>query len=349
MSGTKLKEFILNNRESLVEKIMAEQMQLMPELKVKYNTAVIEKIKSDIPYNLNYLAQALAVDETSIFSNYYNWLHTVLKERGIEAEFLKKHLQALKNVLKRELDQQEFNFIQNFLNQADLSFKESDSHYKSFIDADNLLAEEAEKYLSLLLEMKREEAVKYILDLVDQGITIEDIYLKIFQNVQYEIGRLWQLNQISIAQEHYATSVTQLAMSQLYPKIFTSFKKGKKALTTCIGDELHELGIRMVADLLELNGWDTVHLGSNTPAVEILKLIEEKKVDLLAVSITLPKQLEESRSLINSVRQNNKLRKVKILVGGRLFMQNKGLWQKIGADGFASNAKEAVKVADSIL
>lgn len=349
MSGTKLKEFILNNRESLVEKIMAEQMKLMPELKVKYKKAVIEKIKSDIPYNLNYLAQALAVDEESIFSNYYNWLHTVLKERGVEAEFLKKHLQALKNVLKRELGQQEFKFIQNFLNQADLSFKEADNHYKSFIDADNLLAEKAENYLSLLLEMKREEAVEYILDLVDQGITIEDIYLKIFQNVQYEIGRLWQLNQISIAQEHYATSVTQLAMSQLYPKIFTSFKKGKKALTTCIGDELHELGIRMVADLLELNGWDTVHLGSNTPAVEILKLIEDKNVDLLAVSITLPKQLEESRSLINSVRQNNKLSKVKILVGGRLFMQNKGLWQKIGADGFASNAKEAVKVADSIL
>src|SRR6056297_1875083 len=157
------------------------------------------------------------------------------------------------------------------------------------------------------MNMEREKAVSLILDLAESDILIEDIYLKIFQNVQYEIGRLWQLNQISIAQEHYGTSVTQLAMSQLYPNIFTSFQKGKKALTTCIGDELHELGIRMVADLLELNGWDTIHLGSNTPVLEILQIIEEKNIDVLAISVTLPNQLEESKSLISAVRENDGL------------------------------------------
>ncbi len=349
MSGTEVKEFILNNRESLVEKIMAEQLQFMPEFSDRYKPEMIEKIEIDTSDILNYLAQAVFIDEKSIISNYYNWLHSVLKERGIEQDFLKNHLRAAESVFKRELDQKNFNLIQKFLNEAELSLKDVDNHYSSFINNDNLLKEEAAEYLSLIIKMKREEAVKYILDLVEQGITIEDIYLKIFQIVQYEIGRLWQLNQISIAQEHYATSVTQLAMSQLYPKIFTSFKKGKRVLTTCIGDELHELGIRMVADLMELNGWDTIHLGANTPAVEILKLIEEKEIDVLAISVTLPRQLAETKTLINSVRQNEKFKEVKIMVGGRLFMQNSELWHKIGADGFASSAKEAVKVADSIL
>ena len=105
----------------------------------------------------------------------------------------------------------------------------------------------------------------------------------------------------------------------------------------------------MVADLLELNGWDTIHLGSNTPAGEILKLLEEKKINVLALSATTPNQLEETQSLIKAVRNNDKLSPVKIMVGGRLFIQNNGLWQKIGADTFASNAKEAVKAADAIL
>jgi len=105
----------------------------------------------------------------------------------------------------------------------------------------------------------------------------------------------------------------------------------------------------MVADLLELNGWDTIHLGSNTPVLEILQIIEEKNIDVLAISVTLPNQLEESKSLISAVRENDGLSRVKIMVGGRLFIQNNDLWQKIGADGFASDAKEAVKVADSIL
>jgi methanogenic corrinoid protein MtbC1 len=349
MSRAKIKEYILENRESLVEKIMAEQMELMPELKEKYNSAMIAKSKSDSSHYLNYLAQAVFIDEKKIFSNYYNWLHTVLKERGIGKDLLNKHLLAIKNVLKLELSQENFKLIENFVEEAELNLKKSNNHYQSFINEDNLLKQEAEKYLAFLLDMKREKAVKYIVDLVEQGTSIEDIYLKIFQVVQYEIGRLWQLNQISIAQEHYATSVTQLAMSQLYPKIFTSYKKGKKALTTCIGDELHELGIRMVADLLELNGWDTIHLGSNTPAAEILNILAEKEIDLLAISVTLPNQLEESKSLISAVRESDKFSELKIMVGGRLFLQSSDLWQKVGADGFAIDAKEAVKVAESIL
>lgn len=160
---------------------------------------------------------------------------------------------------------------------------------------------------------------------------------------------MWQLGQLSVAQEHYSTSVTQLAMSQLYPKIFSSFSKGKKALTTCIGDELHELGIRMVADLLELNGWDTIHLGSNTPISEIINLVKEENIDLLAISATLPNQLDQSKNLIKALRKNDELSELKIMVGGRLFIQSDELWRKIGADGFAVNAKEAVKVADSLL
>jgi len=349
MSRTKIKEYILENRESLVEKIINEQLQLMPETKDKYNSDIIDQTRNDTVHNLNYLAQAVYINEKYIFSNYYNWLNSVLSARGLDSEFSKKHLQAAAVVLESELSQKDFSIIKKFLNDAEHNLKKEDNSYSSFINEDNLLRKEAEHYLSLLLKMERDEAVEYILNLVNNGISIEDVYLKIFQNVQYEIGRLWQLNQISIAQEHYATSVTQLTMSQLYPQIFSSFRKGKKVLTTCIGDELHELGIRMVADLMELNGWDTIHLGANTPVGEILKLIEEKEVDILAISVTLPNQLEECKSLISAVRESDKFSKLKIMVGGRLFMQNSELWQIIGADAFASSAKEAVKVADSIL
>ncbi|MFW6252028.1 MAG: cobalamin B12-binding domain-containing protein [Halanaerobium sp.] len=349
MSRSELKKFILNNRERLVEKIMDEQLQLMPNLKTDYNSAVIKKSKSYTASNLNYLAQAVYIDEKNIFVNYYNWLYTVLKERGIGIEVLNNHLLAIKNVFSLELEPEEFKLIDQILNAAEIKLDNPDNYQQSFIKEENFLAQKAEDYLSFLLNMEREKAVQLIMDLVDQGTAIEDIYLNIFQVVQYEIGRLWQLNQISIAQEHYATSVTQLAMSQLYPKIFSHLKKGKKVLTTCIGDELHELGIRMVADLLELNGWDTIHLGSNTPINEIVNLLQKKEIDLLAISATLPDQLADSRNLIKAVRGNKNFAGIKIMAGGRLFMQSDDLWQKIGADAFAVDAKEAVKVADSLL
>ena len=349
MLRKQIKDFIMNNKENLIKKIIEEQFLLMPELKDNYNEVQIQKSEDHISHILNYLAQALFVDEVNIFSNYYRWLYIVLKERGIEAKFSKNYLIATKNVLEKNFDKRKFAIIKSYLTAADESLNSSKNHYDSFIKEDNFLHKETDKYLSLLMNMEREKAVSLILDLAESDILIEDIYLKIFQPAQYEIGRLWQLNQISVAQEHYATSVTQLAMSQLYPKIFTSFEKGKKALTTCIGAELHELGIRMVADLLELNGWDTIHLGSNTPPAEIINILKEKEIDLLALSVTLPRQLEKTSNLIKLIHKNDKLSKLKIMVGGRIFMQSNYLWQKIGADGFAADAKEAVKVADSLL
>ena len=45
-----------------------------------------------------------------------------------------------------------------------------------------------------------------------------------FQCSQYEIGRLWQMNKLTVAQEHYCSAATQLIMSLLYPRIFDTKK-----------------------------------------------------------------------------------------------------------------------------
>ena len=69
--------------------------------------------------------------------------------------------------------------------------------------------------------------------------------------------RLWQINKITVAQEHYFTATSKLIMSQLYSRIFASNKNGLKFIAVCVNEELHEVGIRMVSNILELDGWDT--------------------------------------------------------------------------------------------
>ena len=53
-----------------------------------------------------------------------------------------------------------------------------------------------------------------------------------FEPVQHEIGRLWQINHISVAHEHYCTSVTQMIMSELYPYA-TGLPRGKTWEASC--------------------------------------------------------------------------------------------------------------------
>ncbi len=113
---------------------------------------------------------------------------------------------------------------------------------------DGPLAQEAHQFLENLLAGQRDVATKLILDLVGQGTAVKDIYLNIFQVSQREIGRLWETNQVSVAQEHFCSAATQMIMAQLYPRIFTTEQSGYRMAATCVSGELHEIGVRMVAD-----------------------------------------------------------------------------------------------------
>ena len=80
-------------------------------------------------------------------------------------------------------------------------------------------------------------------------MSIKKIYMDIFQKVQYQIGILWENNEINEAHEHFCTATTQLIMARLYPYILKGNQKGKKVVATCVSNELHEIGIRMVGHL----------------------------------------------------------------------------------------------------
>jgi methanogenic corrinoid protein MtbC1 len=207
----------------------------------------------------------------------------------------------------------------------------------------------AQQYLASLLRGERHVASQIILDAAESGTAIADIYMHVFQRSQREIGRLWQMNKLSVAQEHYCTAATQLIMSQLYPRIFATERVGRRLVATCVGGELHEIGARIVADLFEIEGWDTYYLGANMPTASILQALEERKPHVLAISATMTFHLPAVADLVDRVRAYDGGRGVKVMVGGYPFNVAPGLWRHFGADGYAPDAQEAVAVADRLL
>jgi len=197
----------------------------------------------------------------------------------------------------------------------------------------------------LLLKGDQRSAGALILDAYQhKNVSIQDLYLHVFQVTQREIGRLWQLSMISVAKEHYCTAATQLIMGQLYPFIFKGNLSDKKVIVSCAQGELHELGARMVADFFELDGWDSHFLGANTPSASILDTIREIQPKVLALSATMTFHVQELAQLIRRVKTLPSV--PKILVGGYPFNLSTTLWQKVGADGYAADASLAVMAAN---
>jgi len=207
----------------------------------------------------------------------------------------------------------------------------------------------AGEYLGLLLKGDRYGAGRLIMEAVEKGIPVRDIYLNVFQPSQHEVGRLWQHNEINVAQEHYCTAATQMIMSQLYPYIFSTEKNGRRLVATCVGGELHELGMRMVSDFFEMEGWDTYFLGANMPVESVISTIQELEPDLLAISTSMTFHISRTREFIAQIRDALGDRSIPILVGGRPFNVAPDLWRQVKADGYAADAEHALKTVDELL
>jgi methanogenic corrinoid protein MtbC1 len=209
----------------------------------------------------------------------------------------------------------------------------------------------AQEYLDLLLAGKREEASKLVHAAIKEGHGVGEIYRTVFERTLKEVGLLWMQNRVDVAMEHYFSASTQLIMSQLYPYITKKGREKKEAVCLAISvcGELHDIGARMIADFLEIDGWKTFFLGNNLCNEDIVKAVVDHKPDILALSATMFFNVESIARAVRAIRAVNGLSNLAVLVGGRPFNQDPELWKKVDADGFAPNAEEAVKVANRLV
>jgi methanogenic corrinoid protein MtbC1 len=174
-----------------------------------------------------------------------------------------------------------------------------------------------ETYLDVLLKGDRAKCSQLVQDLIDRKIDIKDLYIHLFQRSLYKVGELWEFNIISVAKEHLATSITESILNLVYPRLFSAKHSSKKAVISCAANEYHQVGGKMVADILEYSGWDGYFLGANTPVDEMIAFIDEVKPDLVGLSLSvyfnLPSLIEGIEALSANFPQ------LDIVVGGQAF------------------------------
>lgn len=328
---------IFKFQREFIKQLVDKQYELQPEFK-KYGPEGYQKSLQDASYNLSFLEEAATLESPQLIIDYCQWTGYLFQKLGLPSTTLVQFWTLTLKLSPQILSEKTFQEIKPYLETAIRSSQTPVKETPSFINKENPQAELLEKYLDLIIRQKRQEASRFIISRVEDGLPLRELYLYVFQPFQYEIGRLWHSNQITVAQEHYATASTQLIMSQLYPYVFTDKGKKYNALCSCIQGELHELGIRMIADFLEVEGWNTLYLGANMPNRDILALMQKNPPDLFAVSCTMTFHLDRLIQLLEEVRNKSKIAHPPlILVGGYPFNIDSGLWKKVYADGSASN------------
>ncbi|MFP4032005.1 MAG: B12-binding domain-containing protein [Desulfococcaceae bacterium] len=174
---------------------------------------------------------------------------------------------------------------------------------------------------------------------------LESFYLLIIQPALYEVGRLWERGDISVANEHIASAIVARIMAALRSALpLRRLDKGR-AVISASSNEFHEIGAWMVSDILEQDGWDVRYVGANTPREDLLDLLRQFKPQFLALSVTMPFNIQNAADIVQGIRNDPKLASVRVMVGGNAFSQSPDLWRATGADAYAASFQDARRLA----
>lgn len=334
----------------LAKKVYERHFEVDPHLHNEYDNRQKRLMYSDILYNLSFLDTAMKFDDNRIFRDYAVWVYQLLCAvmKNLSRERIKEHMlthyQVLQEALVEALPEAEYqkacHHIGNAIRATEQEYAQpsSPSRFQNprFLDI-------KKNYLACVLRNDTQGAMQVIQAAQEEGLSLQEIYLDVLQEVMYEVGNLWHQNAITVDKEHYITSTTQLVLSQFYPLIFNKPRNGCRLLACTVGSELHEMGARMVSDLFEYNGWDSIYLGAAVPTPAILAAITEHHPDLIALSVTMPQHLRLCHETVFSIRR--KFPQLKIAVGGRAFQTTDELWKKWDVDISTQDASQLVEWA----
>lgn len=204
-----------------------------------------------------------------------------------------------------------------------------------------------ERYLQAALSGDKREAVKIMDELLEKGVPIVDLYLKVLTPALERVGELWCVGDIGVADEHLATEITISVMERLRSAIKRTARLSDRVMISCIEGERHYVGARMVADFFQMDGWRVDFLGPDVPTSALSAMIVQRRPQLVGLSVTMAQNKRHVSDMIDELARLE-FRPV-LLLGGQSVLAN-DVWENGELTiKFASNAMIALKMARELL
>ena len=120
-----------------------------------------------------------------------------------------------------------------------------------------------------------------------------------------------------------------------------------KGVIGVVEGDTHDIGKNLVRIMFETAGFEMYDLGRDVALKDFVKKVKETKAKLLCMSTLMTTTMGGMETVINMLKEEGIRNEVTVMVGGSPISQKYA--NDIGADGYSSNAVEAVKVAKELL
>ncbi len=185
---------------------------------------------------------------------------------------------------------------------------------------------------------------KLLEDAMASGAGVEEVYIDLLSPAMIRVGLHWQRGEISIADEHVATSTASRVISRLGSRVSSRGRTRGTILLATISKDFHSLPTAILRDLLRSRGFDVQDLGANMPSASIVERASQFS-DLLAIGLSATSLGHDdvTREALATFEQLD----APIVVGGSAFEGPEHI-QSLGRCFPSTSAREALSIFESI-
>jgi methanogenic corrinoid protein MtbC1 len=331
-------------RAEAVDSVVAALHDRHPGLAERLGARGQQACKEDIAHHVDCLDGALLADEPALFVDYAVWHQTVLCGRTVPVRHLAESFELLDTFLSARLPAAGAGRASAMLGAA------RDALGRTDLPAPCLHArlpalQAALQYSAASLRGNQREAQQLMSAAMQGGHTLSEASVRLVQPAMVEVGRLWQDNRVTVAQEHLATAISQSVLARAYLEADFAAPNGRKAMFANVAGNHHSLGLRMLSDAFETVGWEVSFLGADLPIADLIRHADGERPELICLSLSLPSHLAVARESAERLRAELGNACPTIWVGGQATLVARHVWRSVGADGWAADAVHAVEQA----
>jgi len=203
-----------------------------------------------------------------------------------------------------------------------------------------------EKMAQAVVDGNEDECIRLANLGIEEQIDAYDIIIKGCAHGMTIVSDLYEKREMFVPEILLSARAMSGAVDILKPYIKTD--DIKETGCVCIGvvlGDIHDIGKNLVKLLLETAGLRVIDLGRDVPTEDFIETVEKEKVDIVALSALMTTSMMEMKETVKEL--NEKYPNVKTMVGGAPV--SKDFADKIGADSYADNASEAIRVVQGLL
>ena len=175
---------------------------------------------------------------------------------------------------------------------------------------------------------------------LDAGKTPQEIIDDSMIPAMEAIGQEFEAGRVFVPNLLLSARAMKAALEILKPLMMA----GTVVIGTVKGD-LHDIGKNLVASMLEGRGFKVINLGTDVSKERFIEAARENEADIICLSALLTTTMDYMKDIVDAVKASGL--NVKVMVGGAPLTSE--FAAGIGADGYSSNANEAVAVAKELL